>query len=166
MRSIITIFSKSLFFLVANSFSSVNAQSLQLDTSAQRIYRFELKKESDEVFLTTYYNAFDMKDNTNPFEIIITETNRKIINIDGARDGITNTLKNLDSESELQLVRQKDENGERRRLYQFSSKTTTLLFLMHENKDTFTMIEAEFPNEELAKTAIPQWQTIFWNAKN
>lgn len=166
MRSILTIFSKSLFFLMANSFSSVNAQSLHLDTSAQHIYRFELKKESDEAFLTTYYNAFDVRDNSNPFEIIITETNRQILNIDAARDRIADTLKNLDSESELQLVRQKDENGERRRLYQFSSKTTTLLFLMCEKKNTFTMIEAEFPNEELAKTAMPQWQTIFWNAKN
>jgi len=142
IRSFLCYFS---VLLINFQFNIATAQSLQLDTSSQEEYQFNIKKTEEDGFLTSFCEAVSRDDQSKPFEIIITETAKQLMNIDGVFENIKKTLNNLGPDT---------------------SKSSTLLFLMREYKDSFTMIEAEFPNEELQKVSIEKWQTIFWHAKN
>ncbi|MGK9118098.1 hypothetical protein [Olivibacter jilunii] len=152
----------SLMFI---NLSSAYTQSLRLDTTLSDIYQFHIRKEDEEGFLTTYYDAIDTKDKSNPFEIIITQTSSKLMNMNGVADGIEKNLKNYNPDSQLMLIKQEEKGGKNRRLYQFASKNTTILMLMQESNDWFAMIEAEFPDNELKKMSIQKWQDIFWKAE-
>lgn len=162
-----TTFYKFIIFLVfmCNNFYNTYAQSIQLDTSLLDVYHFDIRKESDEGFLTSYYQAVNTLDSSRPFEIIVTQTSSKLMDIKGVVDGIEKNLKYYNPESQLILLKKgKNENSDRR-LYQFADKNTTILMLMQEINDTFVTIEAEFPDEELKRVSIQKWQDIFWKAK-
>jgi hypothetical protein len=163
IRSFICYFS---VLLINFQFNIATAQSLQLDTSSQNEYQFNIKKTDEDGFLTSFYEAVSRDDQSKPFEIIITETAKQLMNIDGVCENIKKTLDNLGPGNNLTLLKEKRNSGEKRQLYKVAYKSSTLLFLMREYKDSFTMIEAEFPNEELQKVSIEKWQTIFWHAKN
>lgn len=163
IRSFLCYFS---VLLINFQFNIATAQSLQLDTSSQEEYQFNVKKTEEYGFLTSFYEAVSRDDQSKPFEIIITETAKQLMNIDGVCENLKKTLNNLDSGNNLKLLKENRNNNEKRQLYKVTSKSSTLLFLMREYKDSFTMIEAEFPNEELQKVSIEKWQTIFWHAKN
>ncbi|MCL4639714.1 hypothetical protein [Olivibacter jilunii] len=154
-----------LLSLMSINFSTAYAQSLQLDTTLSDVYQFHIRKEDEEGFLITYYDAVDTKDNSKPFEIIITQTSSKLMNMNGVADGIEKNLKNYNPDSKLMLIKQEEQGGKNRRLYQFSSMNTTILMLMQESNDWFAMIEAEFPDDELKKMSIQKWQDIFWKAE-
>ncbi|GAA4777825.1 hypothetical protein GCM10023231_00300 [Olivibacter ginsenosidimutans] len=147
------------------NFCTTYAQSLQLDTSLFEPYHVDIRKESDEGFLTTYYEMVNANDNSRPFEIIITQTSSKLMDSNGVVEGIEKNLKNYLPESRLNLLKKVEKANNSRRLYQFYQKNATILMLMQESDGMFTMIEAEFPDDELQKVPIEKWQDIFWNAK-
>ncbi len=155
----------SFIVLLCFNLPSVYAQCLQSDTALSKVYRFDIRKDSDEGFITTYFDAFDRKDNANPFEIIATQTSSKLMDMRGVVDGIQKHLQIYYPKSKLLVIRKEEKKGISRFLYQFRIENTTTLMLMQEDRDTFSSTEAEFPNNEFGKISIQKWQNIFWDSK-
>ncbi|MFD2599860.1 hypothetical protein ACFSQ3_12945 [Sphingobacterium corticis] len=127
-------------------------------------YNIKAEKEQEGMFATNY-EAIHPETDIAPFEIIVNEVPTSIMNIKDVVARFEETAANYGSDIQLHLLNKEDKQKTNRRLYKMSHELSTILMLMMEKGDRFTMIEVEFHPEDFETVSLERWQEAFWQVK-